>query len=171
MNMKVIRLPNYAGCFVCGHGNPSGLNVRFDTDGRSVCGRFVATETHMGYHGVLHGGVHSALLDECMGWAACLHRGVLFYAVELNVRFVRPGPLHAPLIVRGRLLDDRGRLCVGEGEIVDEAGTVYSRGKGRYFPLSKAQTAAMIKQIGHDAETPWPNDLDELLRELAKPVA
>ena len=163
--MKVIRLPNYSRCFVCGHGNPRGLNVRFDTDGVRVWTQFVATDEQMGYHGVLHGGIQSALLDECMGWAACMHRGVLFLATELNVRFVKSGPLHVPLIVQAQMTVDRGRLCEATGEIVDEQGTVYSRGKGKYFPLSKEETARMIERIAHDSEVEWPRDLGELWKE------
>jgi len=63
------RLPNSAGCFVCGSANPRGLGVRFEVENGVVTTRFVPHRDHCGYNDRVHGGVMAALLDEVMGWA------------------------------------------------------------------------------------------------------
>ena len=58
------QLPNYELCYVCGHANPMGLNVRFrwDSEEGAVTTRFRPNPLHAGFPGRLHGGV--ALLEQ-----------------------------------------------------------------------------------------------------------
>jgi uncharacterized protein (TIGR00369 family) len=154
-------LPNYAGCYVCGDANPRGLAVRFLREGESVVTRFVPHEDHMGYHGRVHGGVLSALLDETMGWAPCVRMKRFCVAVELQVRFLRPAPIGAPLLVRGEMTADRGRLWETRGEIRDEAGALVARATGKYFPLSAEETQAIIEYLTMDGRRATLADLLE----------
>src|SRR3989442_145688 len=128
------KLPNYCRCFVCGDENPRGLNVRFEVEAGVVRTRFVPEADHMGYHGRVHGGVLSALLDETMGWAPCVVKKRFCVAVELVIRFLKPAPIGRPLVVEGEMTADRGRLWEARGAIRDEAGQIYARGTGKYFP-------------------------------------
>jgi uncharacterized protein (TIGR00369 family) len=146
------QLPNYELCFVCGHANPLGLNVRFRVEGEEVVTRFRPDPMHAGYPGRLHGGVIATLLDETMGWAPCVRAGRFCVAVELNVRYVKAAPPDRELIVRGRTDSATGRIWEASGEVLDEAGTVYARGKGRYFPLSEADTDAIMALLTLDGE-------------------
>ena len=45
---------------------------------------------------------------------------------------------------------DRGRVWETRGEIVDEQGTVYARGTGKYRPLSEEQTQAVMDYLTLD---------------------
>lgn len=157
-----MRLPNYSRCFVCGHGNPRGLNVRFDSDGTMVWTEIVPADEQMGYHGLVHGGVLSALLDECMGWAACVRRGVFFLAAELTVRFQKPVPLHGKLRVEGQILSEHRRLCECEGRVLDQDGAVLVTGRGKFVPLSPEETRRIIAHLTGESEVPWPRELVEL---------
>jgi uncharacterized protein (TIGR00369 family) len=143
-------LPNYAGCFVCGHANPHGLAVRFRREGDAVVGRFVPGEEHQGYPGRVHGGVLSALLDEVMVWAPTVRMGRFCVAAEISVRFVRPASLAAPLMVRGEMTADRGRLWDAKAEIRDESGALIARATGTYFPISAEETAAILEGLSTD---------------------
>jgi len=67
------RLPNSAGCYVCGNENPRGLQVRFDVEGGVVSARFVPHRDHCGYNDRVHGGVIAALLDHL--WQSTLVAG------------------------------------------------------------------------------------------------
>ena len=163
-----MRLPNYSRCFVCGHGNPRGLNVRFDTDGHKVWAEFNPAEEQMGYHGLTHGGVLSALLDECMGWAACVRRGVFFLAAELTVRFQKPVALGQRLLVEGEIVTERNRLCECQGRILDEAGAVLVRAQGKFIPVSADETQRIIDYLADESEVPWPRELYELRDRLAR---
>jgi uncharacterized protein (TIGR00369 family) len=147
------QLPNYELCYVCGHANPLGLNVRFRVEDGAVLTRFRPTSHHHGYPGRLHGGVMAALLDETMGWAPCVVAGRFCLAVELNVRYVKSPPPDLELTVVGRAADVSGRIWEATGEIRDDAGTVYARGKGRYFPLSEAETQAVMELLTLEGET------------------
>jgi uncharacterized protein (TIGR00369 family) len=141
------QLPNYEFCYVCGHANPLGLNVRFRVEGEHVTTRFRPDPMHAGYPGRLHGGVIAALLDETMGWAPCVKAGRFCVAVELNVRYLKAAPPGAELIVDGWTENDGGRIWEAAGEVRDAEGVVYARGKGRYFPLSERETDAVMAML------------------------
>lgn len=138
------QLPNYELCYVCGHANPLGLNVRFQLQGDVVATRFRPSPMHAGYPGRLHGGVIAALLDETMGWAPCVVAGRFCLAVELNVRYVKSAPPDRELLVTGRATVVEGRIWEAVGEVRDGDGTVYAKGKGRYYPLSQEETDAVM---------------------------
>jgi len=43
---------------------------------------------------------------------------------EITVRYLKPVPTGRPLTVRGRLIEDRRRILLGESEAILEDGTV-----------------------------------------------
>jgi uncharacterized protein (TIGR00369 family) len=146
------QLPNYELCYVCGHANPLGLNVRFHVEGDTVTTRFRPDPMHAGYPGRLHGGVIAALLDETMGWAPCVIAGRFCVAVELNVRYLKSAPPERELRISGRADTVSGRIWEASGDVTDDEGTVYARGKGRYFPLSQEETDAIMALLTVNGE-------------------
>ena len=146
-------LPNYKFCYVCGHANPLGLNVRFRIEGDTVVARFQPSDHHTGYPGRIHGGVLAALLDETMGWAPSIAAGRFCLAVELNVRYVKSAPPDRVLLIRGRTESISGRIWEATGEVSDEEGTVYARGRGRFFPLSQEQTDGVMAILTVEGQT------------------
>jgi uncharacterized protein (TIGR00369 family) len=132
---RMSKLPYYECCFVCGDQNRSGLGARFKVDGDTVSTVFTPREPQMGYRGITHGGVLSALLDEAMGWAPSWKNKRFCVAAELNVRFIKPLPLGTEVTVSGRVTEGRGRLWKAEGEVQDASGTIYARGSGRYVSV------------------------------------
>lgn len=73
-------------CFVCGPDNPIGLHLHFrlDDDGRRVAD-FSPTKDHVGYPGVVHGGIiYSALDDSMANWLYL--RGARAYTAKSSVR-------------------------------------------------------------------------------------
>ena len=80
-------------CFVCGHDNPIGLKLVFQRVGEGVKTEFVPSDLHVGYDGVVHGGIISALVDDALAniWAAPGREAI---TAKIEVRFrqqVRPG--------------------------------------------------------------------------------
>lgn len=148
------QLPNYELCYVCGHANPMGLNVRFRWDGEegAVTTRFQPNPLHAGFPGRLHGGVIATLLDETMGWAPCVLAGRFCVAVELNVRYLKPAPPEKEFLAIGRAESSGGRIWEAAGEVRDDEGVVYARGKGRYFPLSEEETNAIMALLTVEGE-------------------
>lgn len=145
-------LPNYAGCYVCGHENPRGLNIRFYMDGEAVTARLESDDSHAGYPGRVHGGVIAALLDETMGWAPAVKHGRFCVAVELNVRYLKPAPAGEPLLIRGEIVNADRRIWETRGEVTSPGGTVYARATGRYFPLTHAETDEVMARLTVDGD-------------------
>jgi uncharacterized protein (TIGR00369 family) len=143
-----------------------GLNVRFRVENGAVTTRFRPHPLHAGYPGRLHGGVMAALLDETMGWAPCVTAGRFCLAVELNVRYLKSPSPDLELIVTGRADSTEGRIWEASGDITDDAGTVYARGKGRYFPLSLDETNQVMALLTVEGEH---LSLAEALRRALEP--
>jgi uncharacterized protein (TIGR00369 family) len=158
------RLPNSAGCYVCGGANPRGLGVRFDQEGETVTARFVPHQDHCGYNDRVHGGVMAALLDEVMGWAPSVLKRRFCVAAEIIIRYLKPLPIGKPVTIRGEMTADRGRVWEARGEILDDAGTVYARGTGKYRPLTEEQTQEVMDYLSIDGRRV---SLDEALGEAA----
>ncbi|MEW6357561.1 MAG: PaaI family thioesterase [Planctomycetota bacterium] len=129
-------LPNYSKCFLCGDKNPKGLNLRFEAREGKVFVRARLDDGTMGFQGLVHGGIISALLDETMGWAATVVKRQFCLCAELSVRFVEPLPVGALVVVTGQMTRDRGRVWETEGDLCDEHGCVYARARGKYMPMS-----------------------------------
>jgi acyl-coenzyme A thioesterase PaaI-like protein len=140
------ELPHTRSCFVCGEANPLGLKLRFHTDGARVHGRFTPGPAHIGFHGVVHGGLIGTVLDEVMVWAAGVRTKRFAYCAEMTVRYLslaRPGTM---LEVMGELVEDRrGRVFHTRGELREvEAGTLLATAIGKYLPVPEDQIKHMV---------------------------
>ena len=135
-----VYLPTSKTCFICGEENPAGLQARFYIEDNIVKADLNAQEHHCGYPNVLHGGVVAAILDETMGWAATYVIERMCYTADLSIRYLKPVPCDRTTTVATKVLRASKRLAEVEGEIRDEAGEVYVRGRGKFFPLSIERT-------------------------------
>jgi len=96
-------------CLLCGSGNPLSLKLSFREDGEFVTAQLRSPDYLQGYHGILHGGVISALLDAAM--AHCLfHKNIQAVTAELNVRFLHPVSCGSHLELRAWLKSSRPPL-------------------------------------------------------------
>jgi uncharacterized protein (TIGR00369 family) len=138
------ELPHTHSCFVCGESNPLGLNLRFQTDGRVVRGRFVARPEHVGFKQTVHGGLIATLLDEIMVWACAVQTKRFGYCAELNVRYVSPvRPQEAVLATAELVANRRDRLYEAKAELHNEAGQVLASATGKYLPVKELSAADM----------------------------
>jgi uncharacterized protein (TIGR00369 family) len=132
------KQPTSRMCFVCGESNPAGVHVRFyEQDDGSVLARFTAGQQHQSYPGRVHGGVITAVMDECIGRAIMIKYGEAIWGVtaELNVRFRKPAPLEVELTVVGRITKETSRLFEGTGELYLPDGAVAAEATGKYVKL------------------------------------
>lgn len=114
-------------CFVCGPANPIGLRVRFVHDGGRVTGEFVPTLLHVGFEGVVHGGILAAVLDDALA-ALGYCRGEPTVTARLAVRYrqsARPGEvLRVEAVETGQRRSFRSGRAVlrrADGTVVAEA--------------------------------------------------
>ena len=120
-------------CFVCGNGNPIGLNVRFRLDGDVCRAEFTPGEAHVGYDGVTHGGILFSLLDDVMANYVFL-RGERCYTAKAEVRYRGPLPIGTAVKLEGRQVRRKGRLVVLEGRVLRaDDGEVVAEATGSFM--------------------------------------
>ena len=144
------ELPHTHSCFVCGETNPRGLKLRFHTDGRVVTARFKPCPEHIGFKGVVHGGITATVLDEMMAWACGVGAQTFAYCAELTVRYLQPIAPSQELVARGELVENRRRLLICKAEVLDAAGTVLAEATGKYIPLRGPLHDAMLADFLSD---------------------
>jgi acyl-coenzyme A thioesterase PaaI-like protein len=105
------RLFPTMACFGCGPANPKGLQLKSFPDDGFVTATFRPWPEHDNGLGFLNGGIISTLLD-ChsaaavmneafeRGWSAFGGAPLPYVTSGLNIRFLRPSPLHEPVELR-----------------------------------------------------------------------
>jgi len=144
-------LPHTHSCFVCGESNAIGLNLRFHTDGKVVETRFTPRAEHIGFKGVIHGGILSTLLDEIMVWACVVQTKRFGYCAELNVRFIHPARPGEELIATAELtLNRRDKIYEAKAEMKNPAGQLVASATGKYLPIKTADLTGMATDFVDD---------------------
>ena len=153
--MVVMReLPHTHSCFVCGESNAVGLKLRFTTDGRTVHTRFRLRSAHIGFRGVVHGGILTTVLDEIMVWACAVPTGQFAFCAELTVRFLNPVRPDDEIIATGELLANRkNRIFEAKGVLANSSGRPYAEATGKYLPIPKGDLTGMMTDLIGD--TSW----------------
>ena len=145
------ELPHTHSCFVCGESNPIGLNLRFETDGKTVRTRFTPRPEHIGFKGVVHGGIIATLLDEIMVWACMAQTKRLAYCAELTVRFLNPlRPGEATIATAELVTNRRDRIFEIKSELKDNAGKILATATGKYIPIKAVELADMATDLVGD---------------------
>ncbi|HAA90045.1 MAG TPA: hypothetical protein DCE07_05680 [Peptococcaceae bacterium] len=132
------ELPAAKKCFVCGDGNPSGLQVRFYHDGNEAKAVFIPDSRWEGYPGVVHGGILASLLDEVMYKAVFASEGNVVTA-RMSVRFRNPARVGSLLHLVGRVGEKKGRFVTAKGEIRDSENRPIATAEGVFCLLSPEQ--------------------------------
>lgn len=138
--LEQVRYPRpgttYHHCFGCGPDHPIGLRVRcFKTDG-GVVSPIIIPERFAGPPDAAHGGIIAGYLDEILSGAAVRHGGRIYVTGELTVRYLKPVPVEAPLLGRGRVVQDHGKYLDLEGTLEDyQSRTVLAVARGRFLPI------------------------------------
>lgn len=122
-------------CFVCGPENPIGLHLRFAREGEGVRAEFTPTDLHVGYEGLVHGGILAALIDDALAniWFT---KGEEAVTAKIEVRFrreVAPGErltvVATPTGSRGPMMTARAEIRSGNGDLVaDGTGLLIVKG-------------------------------------------
>jgi acyl-coenzyme A thioesterase PaaI-like protein len=142
----VKKLPEHGWCFVCGSENPHGIGLTWyvHDDGR-LTSEFSLNDSQQGPPGHAHGGASAAILDEAMGlvvWAA----GLRVAAVNLEINYHKPLPLHQPLKLETRITQKDERKIFSSGEICLMDGTVMVSGRGIYVVAPQLFSDVWLKE-------------------------
>lgn len=102
-------------------------------DGRARC-RLTVTEAHSNRHGVLHGGITAALLDNALGATASLSVDdtgrAPFLTVSMTTQFLAPAREGMALTATGRLMGGGRSMVFVEGVLADADGTTIATATG-----------------------------------------
>jgi hypothetical protein len=53
----------------------------------------------------------------------------------MTVRYVKPASTGVPYTLKGRFVEDKGKIVMAESELVDAAGTQVARASGKLFKV------------------------------------
>lgn len=130
----------YSVCYGCGRLNPRGHQIKSYWEGEeSVC-RFVPQPYHTAIAGYVYGGLIASVVD-CHGTgtaAAAAFRAAgrpmgskpdfRFVTASLHVDYLKPTPIDAPMELRGRVEEIKGRN-ITVSVTVTSKGQVRARGR------------------------------------------
>jgi uncharacterized protein (TIGR00369 family) len=156
-----MELPHTAGCLVCGRQNPHGLKLSLHVDEASGLVRvaFTPRPEHIGFEGIIHGGVLATVLDEAMVWAATWAGKRFCVAGEMSVRFRKSAGVGQPLTVEARVdspvsrRPGTPRLIHAAGRIVDGGGALIAESTGKYVPVSPERNRGVIETFVAEEQT------------------
>ncbi|MDE2761355.1 MAG: PaaI family thioesterase [Gemmatimonadota bacterium] len=101
-------------CFVCGPDNPIGLHLVFRLEDGACVSEFTPGGDHVGYPGVVHGGmIYSALDDVMANWLYL--RGARAYTARCEIRYREPAVPGETLLLSGRPTARRRKVVEMEG--------------------------------------------------------
>ena len=135
--MSVPELIDDHRCFACGPHNAEGLHLDFVPDGDDGARSEVTLPPRLqGYRDIAHGGIVMMLLDEAMAHA-CRFIGEKAMTAACEVRFRKPVPLGAKLVMRGRYKERRRNMLFLEATLALEDGTVLATADGTFVSLGR----------------------------------
>lgn len=160
--------------FVHGLRNPSGLRIQYHLEpapqtggvaapvpdplgGRRVVGTWTAGADHVGFPGVVHGGLVVAILDDAIGRCAALrHRWVV--TGRLDVRFRSAARTGVPLRIEAWLLRWQRLAVTGRARLLlPDGGGVVAEARGTYLPVPDELLTSMVES--------WPGFAEYVGRE------
>ncbi len=147
--MPPSELPHTPGCIVCGRENIHGLHLSFHVHNETgiVTADYTPAPHHIGFEGIIHGGVLATILDEAMVWAATWAGKRFCVCGELSVRYRQSVPVGFPLRVEARIDAVRSRLIETTGSIVDASGAVYCTATGKYVPVPPQRNRDLMQTL------------------------
>jgi uncharacterized protein (TIGR00369 family) len=153
-NLREIPNSRNHNCFGCSPVNPSGLQMKFFTDGQAVYSRVRVPEHLCGWSNIVHGGVLTTILDEIMSWSAIHILKRIALTHRMSVEFVKPVQVGGELQAEARVREAGAKNdAVTEGAIYDPRGDVCARATAHFKVFSPA--VARRLGIADEASIRW----------------
>ncbi len=134
---------------MCGPVNQYGLQLSSFVDPQSgvVSLPFSPDAHHIGFEGIVHGGLLATVLDEAMVWAATWNGRRFCVCGELTVRFRSPVSVGMKLNIDARVEYNRPKLIQCAATVRTPNGGVVAAGEGKYVPMSVEQSERMMRTL------------------------
>ncbi|NLI34046.1 MAG: PaaI family thioesterase [Deltaproteobacteria bacterium] len=149
-NLRLLPNREDHHCFGCSPLNPSGLQMKFYTDGEKLFS-WVTVPGHLcGWQRLVHGGILSTILDEIMGWCAIHLLKRLTLTKSMEVRFLKPVYVEESLRAEARIVNaGNSREALVEGWIANADGDICTRSIGT-FALFTPETIRRMGLLSED---------------------
>src|SRR6266581_934587 len=153
--MPLLELPHTPNCLVCGRTNPHGLHLSLHVDPASnlVTTTLTPTRDHIGFEGIIHGGLLATVLDEAMVWAATWQIKRFCVCGEMTVRFRESAIVGEPLVVTAKVDGVRTRLITTSGQVQRADGAIVAMASGKYVPLPDDRNRAFVATLVEEPST------------------
>ena len=140
--------------FGCSPANPSGMQMKFLTDGAAVYSQLEVPEHLCGWSNIVHGGVLTTILDEIMSWSAIHQLKRIALTRTLTVEFLKPVPVGRALRAEARVREADGKNdAITDGVIYDPRGDACARATATFKVFSPA--VARRLGIADEASIQW----------------
>jgi len=131
-------------CVGCSPTNPSGLKMRFYTNGEGLFS-WVSVPSHLcGWGELAHGGVITIILDEIMGWSTIYLFKSMAMTKSITVDFLKPVHVGRELRAEGRLVERlNAKEVMMEGFLFEGEEKLCARAKGTFAVFTEEVAARM----------------------------
>jgi acyl-coenzyme A thioesterase PaaI-like protein len=131
------------GCVVCGHLNPHGMQLTFTAEADGVAAKWIPGKAWESFHGIVHGGVISTVLDEAMS-KAIIANGMEAFTVELRVRFKQKLHTGETVLVRGWMVQQQKRRITAEASLCSGSGQEHAHAWGVFLVPPRSSVPAVV---------------------------
>lgn len=130
-------------CFGCAPTNPYGLKMEFYEDGDEIVSYWNPSDNFQGWLKTLHGGIHTALMDEIALWVIARKLQTSGMTTSLTVKFRKPVPTGTdrPVEVRAKIREQKRNFVFVSARILYD-GEVCSESELTYFCFPKEKAAS-----------------------------
>lgn len=130
-------------CFGCAPGNPFGLKMEFFEDGDDIVSYWSPSDNYQGWLRTLHGGIHSALMDEIAMWVIARKLQTSGMTTTLTVKFKKPVPTgpDVKIEIRSRIRETKRNFVFLDAEIRYN-GEICSTADITYYCFPKEKAAS-----------------------------
>ena len=109
-------------CYVCGEENPLGLHVPFTRDGENGSrAAYTVRPEHVGWPGLLHGGLLFTLMDEAVAWSL-YYGGLRGVTAKSEMRFRTPVTVGSSLVITASIVESARRVVRARAEAKRDEG-------------------------------------------------
>ena len=140
-------------CFACGELNEIGLHLKLNLEAGRCWTELTLPRRFEGWEGIIHGGILCTILDEMMAWSLVANDnwGV---TARMSIDFRRPVTVDQAIRAEGWITEDRRRIQVTAGRIVDaESGVELAAAEATYVAASQSRKRELKALYGvADAE-------------------
>jgi len=131
-------------CFGCSPLNPSGLQMKFFADEKSLVSSLTVPGHLCGWDRLVHGGVTATILDEIMSWTAITLLKRIILTKSMTIDFIKPIYVGHEVTVEGRVLERKSeREALMEGFLYNSKRVLCAKALGT-FALFTPDTATRL---------------------------